>query len=45
MLEPHLGEAVDQVIAGAARLPQVAEIYRKHPASSVASKSRNIRNC
>jgi methyl-accepting chemotaxis protein len=30
VLEPHLGPAVDQVIAGAARLQQVAEIYRKH---------------
>ena len=31
VLEPHLGAAVNEVIAGAARLPQVAEIYRKHP--------------
>ncbi|MEA3024724.1 MAG: hypothetical protein QOF91_9, partial [Alphaproteobacteria bacterium] len=30
MLEPHLGAAVDGVIAGAARLQQVAEIYKKH---------------
>ena len=30
MLDPHLGPAVDEVIAGAARLSQVAEIYRKH---------------
>ena len=30
MLEPHLGEAVDEVISGAARLQQVAETYKKH---------------
>ena len=30
VLEPHLGTAVDQVIAGAARLDQVADTYRKH---------------
>ena len=30
VLEPHLGKAVDEVIAGAARLQQVAEIYKKH---------------
>jgi len=30
VLEPHLGTAVDQVIAGAARLNQVADTYRKH---------------
>jgi methyl-accepting chemotaxis protein len=30
LLEPHLGPAVDQVIAGADRLPQVAETYRRH---------------
>jgi methyl-accepting chemotaxis protein len=29
LLEPHLGQAVDDVIAGAARLPQVAAIYKK----------------
>ena len=32
LLEPHLGTALDEVIAGAARLPQVAEIYGKHSA-------------
>jgi methyl-accepting chemotaxis protein len=30
VLEPHLGRAVDEVIAGASRLSQVAEIYDKH---------------
>ena len=30
MLGPHIAEAVGEVIAGAARLPQVAEIYREH---------------
>ena len=30
VLEPHLGAAVDEVIAGAAKLTQVAETYRKH---------------
>jgi len=30
ILEPHLGTAVDQVITGAARLNQVAEIYKRH---------------
>ena len=30
LLEPHLGKAVDEVIAGAARLQQVAEVYKKH---------------
>ncbi len=30
LLEPILGPAVDQVIAGAASLPQVAEIYKRH---------------
>ena len=30
LLEPHLGTAIDEVIAGAARLQQVAEIYKKH---------------
>ena len=29
LLEPHLGRAVDEVIAGAARLQQVAEVYKK----------------
>jgi methyl-accepting chemotaxis protein len=29
LLEPHLGKAIDEVIAGAARLPQVAEVYKK----------------
>ena len=37
LLEPHLGKAVDEVIAGAARLQQVAEIYKKH-----ASEFRQI---
>jgi methyl-accepting chemotaxis protein len=32
VLDPHLGKAVDEVIAGAARLQQVAEIYRQHSA-------------
>jgi methyl-accepting chemotaxis protein len=30
LLEPHICSAVDEVIAGAARLQQVAEIYKKH---------------
>ncbi len=30
VLEPYLGKAVDEVIAGAARLKQVAEVYRNH---------------
>src|SRR3954466_3115375 len=30
LLEPHLGKAIDEVIAGAARLQQVAEVYEKH---------------
>ena len=30
VLEPRLGRAIDEVIAGAARLPQVAEVYQKH---------------
>jgi methyl-accepting chemotaxis protein len=30
VLEPHIGRAVDEVIAGAARLQQVAEVYEKH---------------
>jgi len=30
VLEPHLGTAIDEVITGAARLQQVAEIYKKH---------------
>ena len=30
LLEPHLGTAIDQVVAGAASLPQVAAIYRSH---------------
>ena len=30
VLEPHLGAAIDEVIAGAARLQQVAEIYKKN---------------
>ena len=30
VLGPHLGEAVDEVISGAARLQQVAETYKKH---------------
>ena len=29
VLEPHLGQAIDEVIAGAARLPQVAETYQQ----------------
>jgi methyl-accepting chemotaxis protein len=29
-IEPHLGSAVDEVIAGAARLSEVAETYRSH---------------
>jgi methyl-accepting chemotaxis protein len=30
LVEPHLGKAIDEVIAGAARLVQVAETYRVH---------------
>jgi methyl-accepting chemotaxis protein len=30
VLEPHIGTAVDQVIAGAARLVQVADTYKQH---------------
>ncbi len=30
ILDPHLGTAVDEVIAGAARLSQVAETYKRH---------------
>lgn len=30
VLDPHLLSAIDEVVAGAARLPQVAETYRKH---------------
>jgi methyl-accepting chemotaxis protein len=30
LLEPHVGHAIDEVIAGAARLTQVAEIYKLH---------------
>src|SRR5215204_3866465 len=30
LLEPHLRQAVEEVIAGAARLPQVAEVYRRN---------------
>ena len=30
LLEPHIGEAVDQVISGASRLAQVAELYQRH---------------
>jgi methyl-accepting chemotaxis protein len=30
VLEPHLRHAIDEVIAGAARLPQVAEVYRRN---------------
>ena len=37
VLEPHLGAAIDEVIAGAARLPQVAEIYQR-----AASEFRRI---
>jgi methyl-accepting chemotaxis protein len=32
ILDPHLGRAVDEVVAGAARLSQVAETYRRHGA-------------
>jgi methyl-accepting chemotaxis protein len=32
IVEPYLGKAVDEVITGAARLQQVAEVYRKHSA-------------
>ena len=30
VLGPHLGAAVDEVIAGASRLQQVADLYKKH---------------
>lgn len=30
VLDPHLGAAVDEVITGAVRLQQVAEVYKKH---------------
>jgi methyl-accepting chemotaxis protein len=30
LLDPHIGSAIDEVIAGAARLVQVAEIYKLH---------------
>ncbi len=30
LLGPHIGEAINEVVVGAERLPQVAEIYRKH---------------
>ena len=30
LLEPHLRLSIDEVIAGAARLPQVAEVYRRN---------------
>ena len=30
VLEPHLGAAVDQVIAGAVKLTQVADLYKNH---------------
>ena len=30
LLDPHLGPAIDEVIAGAALLPQVAELYERH---------------
>jgi methyl-accepting chemotaxis protein len=30
LLEPCLGQAVDEVIAGASRLKQVAEVYKRH---------------
>src|ERR1043166_5444715 len=30
VLGPHIGEAITQVVVGAERLPQVAEVYRKH---------------
>ena len=30
LIEPHLGDAIDQVIAGAAKLVQVAQIYQGH---------------
>ncbi|MEX2036844.1 MAG: protoglobin domain-containing protein, partial [Xanthobacteraceae bacterium] len=29
LIEPHIGQAIDEVIAGAARLTQVAETYRR----------------
>ena len=46
VLEPHLGTAVDEVIAGAARLQQVAEIYQKHSARIPPHRDRrSTRNC
>ena len=30
LLDPHIGQAVDEVIAGAARLVAVAETYKRH---------------
>src|SRR6187401_46118 len=30
LLEPHLRLSIDEVVAGAARLPQVAEVYRRN---------------
>src|SRR5437868_2967879 len=30
LIQPHVGDAIDQVIEGAARLPQVAALYKKH---------------
>ena len=30
LIEPHIGQAIDEVIAGAASLTQVAETYRRH---------------
>jgi len=30
LLEPHIGKAIDEVIVGAAKLPQVAELYKRH---------------
>ncbi len=32
LLDPYLGSAMDQVIAGAEKLPQVAAVYKKHGA-------------
>jgi hypothetical protein len=45
VLEPHLGQAIDEVIAGAARLPQVAETTRRAAMSSAASRFRNTGSC
>ena len=42
VLEPHLGAAVDEVIAGAARLQQVAEIYKKHSARIPPHRDRAV---